>query len=116
MPTATETFFTELGKRGHEPLLRRVTGSIRFDIGSGRSVQRWVVDIDHGDITVSRRGRGGDCAVQTDTETFDRILEGHDSTMAAYLRGAIGAEGDPELLMLTQRLFSESAPVAAGRG
>lgn len=114
MPTATDTFFAELGRRGHEPLLRRVTGSIRFEIGEGRSVQRWLVDIDHGDVTVSKRARGGDCAVRTDTATFDRILQGSDNTMAAYLRGAIGAEGDPELLMLTQRLFG--GPERAGNG
>lgn len=116
MPTATETFFAELGRRGHEPLLRRVTGSIRFDVGEGRSVQRWLVDIDHGDITVSKRVRGGDCAVRTDTATFDRILQGDDSTMAAYLRGAIGAEGDPELLMLSQRLFVELPRTEADHG
>ncbi len=116
MPTATDTFFAELGRRGHEPLLRRVTGSIRFDVGEGRSVQRWLVDIDHGDVTVSKRGRGGDCAVRTDTATFDSILQGSDNTMAAYLRGAIGAEGDPELLMLSQRLFAGPERAGADHG
>jgi hypothetical protein len=96
--------------------MRRVKGSARFDIGSGRSMQHWLVTIDHGDVAVSRRARGGDCAIQTDTDTFERILTGADNAMAAYMRGAIGAEGKPELLMLFQRLFAGHANRVADHG
>jgi putative sterol carrier protein len=105
MPTATEDFFAELTKRGHEPLLSHTAGSIRFDIGTESRPQWWLVKIDKGDISVSRRQRAADCTVRTAPATFDNIVTGADNATAAFLRGEISAEGDYELLQLFQRVF-----------
>jgi hypothetical protein len=32
----TARFFAELAERGHEPLLRKASGSMRFDVVAGR--------------------------------------------------------------------------------
>jgi putative sterol carrier protein len=105
MPTVTEEFFAQLSKRDHDPLLRRTTGSIRFDIHTAGAPQRWLVDIDHGDIEVSHRTRRADCLVQGDLAAFEQIIGGSDNATAALLRGTIYAEGDFQLLTLFQRLF-----------
>ena len=42
----TATFFDALAERGHEPLLRGASGSVRFDIVDGRKIDRRLVVID----------------------------------------------------------------------
>ncbi|MEU7826341.1 SCP2 sterol-binding domain-containing protein [Catellatospora sp. NPDC049111] len=120
MPTATDQFFADLAQRGEEPLLRRSSGSIRFDIGAKGHVERWFVTVDHGRFAVSRRNQKADCAVLTDADVFENIVTGEDNAFAALLRGALEAEGDPELLLLFQRVFSgpvrSTHPAAVGRG
>ena len=39
-PSADPTvrFFDQLSRRGHEPLLRKLSGSVRFDIVDGKRV------------------------------------------------------------------------------
>jgi putative sterol carrier protein len=100
---AIEAFFTQLQARGHEPLLQRASGSIRFDVtddGPG-----WVVDIDHGDIRVSHRRAAGDAVVRTDKHTLREVVTGERNAMAGLLRGAFTVTGDAGLLMNFQRMF-----------
>ena len=105
MADATSEFFDELAERGHEPLLEHVTGTLRFDLGPGRKTDHWLVSIVKGDVSVSRESAPADCAVRMDRALFDGVASGRKNAVAALLRGAIGVEGDIELLMLFGRLF-----------
>lgn len=105
MADTTAEFFGELGGRGYEPRLRKASGTLRFDLRDRGSVDRWLVDVRKGDVTVSRRNVGADCIVSTDKALFDDIASGKTNAMAALLRGAADIEGDVELLVLFQRLF-----------
>lgn len=119
MPTATDQFFADLAQRGEEPLLRRSSGSIRFDLGEKGKLERWFVTIDHGTLAVSRRSQKADCSIQADTDVFEDIVTGKDNAFAALLRGALQAGGDPELLLLFQRIFEgpvHSTHPAVGHG
>jgi len=49
-------FFEKLGRRGHEPLLAKVTGRVRFDLVEGGRTDRWLVAVDKGDTAVSQMG------------------------------------------------------------
>jgi hypothetical protein len=102
---STAEFFEELGSRGHEPLLGKATGSARFDVLDAGRTQRWLLTIDKGDIGVSRRNAAADCVVRADKAFFDRAVAGERNFLAAVLRGEVGIEGDPKLLVLLQRLF-----------
>jgi len=102
---ATTEFFDELGARGHEPLLEKATGTIRFELTNGRRKARWLVTVKKGDVTVSHANARADCVVRTDEGLFEQIVTGEENVMAAMLRGAIGVEGKPDLLVLFQRLF-----------
>jgi putative sterol carrier protein len=53
---------------------------------------------------VSHRNAKADCVVRTESAVFDGIASGEVNPVAAVLRGAIGIEGNPELLMLLRRL------------
>lgn len=113
MVDATAEFFGELGGRGHEPLLNKASGTLRFDLRDGKRVDRWLVAVKKGDVTVSRRNVGADCVVSADRGLFDGVASGKTNAMAALLRGAMGVEGDVQLLVLFQRLFP--APPRARR-
>jgi putative sterol carrier protein len=102
---ATEAFFDELGRRGHEPLLGKVTGTIRFDLRHGEETDGWFVAVDKGHLKVSREGAKADCVLTTDKSVFDEVARGEVNPMAALLRGALAFEGNPELLVMFRRLF-----------
>ena len=105
MIDSTAEFFQELGRRGHEPLLEKATGIVRFDLVDGKRTDRWLVTLDKGDVSVSRKNAGADCIVRAERTVFDAMATGDVNGMAAYLRGELTLEGDPELLVLVQRVF-----------
>jgi predicted lipid carrier protein YhbT len=107
MSDATDWFFDDLARRGHEPALGHVTGRVRFDIVHAEREGHWLVVIERGDITVSRRkGKSAcDCSVRSDAELFERLARGEDNAMAATLRGALVCAGEVDLLLAVQRLF-----------
>jgi putative sterol carrier protein len=105
MKPSTEAFFDELGRRGHEPLLERVSATVRFDIGDEASVDHRYLRIDRGDLSVSGDDEPAACTVIIGDELLDDMIAGRTGAMAAFLRGALLVEGDPEVLVLVQRLF-----------
>jgi putative sterol carrier protein len=109
MKDPTTEFFDGLAKRGHEPMLRKATGVLSFDISDGASTAHWSVVVKRGDVSVSRAHDESDCTVTTNRPLFDAIVSGEKNAMAAILRGEVGVEGDPELLVLFQRVFAGPA-------
>ena len=109
---ATGDFFAELGRRGHEPLLQKLTGTFRFDV-TGEPDEHWFVGVSKGDITVSRRNDKADCSVRSDRDVFDAVVAGEANALAATLRGAVVIDGDLGLLAGFQRLFPGPPAVKA---
>jgi putative sterol carrier protein len=105
MTDSTPAFFHELGRRGHEPLLEKANGTVRFDLVGDSRTERWLVTLDGGDVFVSRKNVAADCVVRAERTLFDAIVSGEVNAMAAYLRGELTLEGDPELLLLFQRVL-----------
>jgi putative sterol carrier protein len=101
----TADFFAALKSRGHEPLLRKASGTVRFDITDGKRTERWLVELKKGEIAVSRRHTKADCVVSTDRALFERIASGEANALAALLREEMNVEGDINLLVLFQRLL-----------
>ena len=115
MSDPTGAFFTELGRRADQPMLRNATGSLRFDLADGTSEATWSVTMKKGEVSVSRTKGDADCVVTTNRPLFDAIVRGEKNAMAAVLRGEINIEGDPELLVLFQRVFAGPADSARRR-
>jgi putative sterol carrier protein len=105
MSDATAGFFEGLEQRGHEPLLDKVKGTVRFELTNGKTTKRWFIALDHCDIAVSQKTGKADCTARMPEALFKDIVSGRENAMAAFLRGAVAVEGDPELLILLQRLF-----------
>jgi putative sterol carrier protein len=98
-------FFEELERQGHVPLLEKANGTLRFDVVDGRRTAHWFVTSKKGDVTVSRQGDAPDCTVKADRELFEDITRGKVNAFAATLRGEVEIGGDPELMVLFQRVL-----------
>jgi putative sterol carrier protein len=110
-----DEFFDRL--TGDEPgtLLRRASGSLRIDLGSGATTERWFVTIKDGTASVSHRNAKADAVIRTSKDLFEGMVTGRVNAMAGALRGAVSLEGDPTLLVLFQRALP-GPPAAATRG
>jgi putative sterol carrier protein len=104
MADPTSDFFSRLGQPGARRL-GSATGSIRIDLDHGKATEHWLLVIDQGNISVSRKNVKADAAVHTDKEIFDQLARGEASPLASMLRGLVQAEGDAELIVLFQGLF-----------
>ena len=107
MADATAEFFEQLAEREHEPLLEKVTGTLRFDLKDNGRTARWRVAIKKGDVAVSRANEAADCVFRSDRSTFEKIVAGKANPFASMLRGTVDVEGDTELAVLFQRIFRE---------
>ena len=105
MSDVATAFFEGLAGHGPEPLLKRAKGKIRFDVLDDQRVDHWLVKIDRGDVVVSRDNKDADCVVRTDRATLDGIVSGRVNTLAAFLRGLLEVEGDPQLVVFFQRML-----------
>jgi putative sterol carrier protein len=105
MADPTTEFFDELSQRGHEELLRKASGSVCFEIGDGSKVGRWLLQIEKGQLAVSRKNAKADCVVRADRALFDKVATGELNAVAAVMRGELAVDGDWRLLVLVQRLF-----------
>jgi putative sterol carrier protein len=105
MSGATAAFFGELAERGHEPLLENTKGTLRLELADGKRVDRWFLEVDNGDLAVSRKNAKADCTVRAKKELFDGIAGGEVNATAAVLRGTLTIDGDVELMVRLQRLF-----------
>jgi putative sterol carrier protein len=66
-------------------------------------------------VSVSHKNAAADCIVRTESTVFEAILSGDANGMAAFLRGELTIEGNPELLVLIQRVFPAPAVRRARR-
>jgi hypothetical protein len=105
MTSPADEFFNELGQREREPMLEKVTGTIRFDLVQGVYTEHWLLSISHGDISISRDMTEADCYLRADRQLFDRIACGEEYLMAALLRGVVAPEGNLDLPVLFERLL-----------
>lgn len=105
MTDFTAEFFEDLAQRGHEPLLRNASGTMRFDIAGGKKTETWLVMIDKGDVSVSRSSGAADSTLVASKAVFDRLASGKASAVAEVLRGRLTIEGDWRLLVLFRRIL-----------
>ena len=106
MSDTTSEFFEDIARRGHDPSLEKASGTMRFDLVDQGKTTHWNVTIAKGDLSVSRKNGEADCVIRTDKDVFERIVSGELNPVAAMLRGNMGIEGDPQLVVLFRRLFT----------
>src|SRR6185295_17883372 len=104
MVDLTTEFFERLAG-APQPLLSRVTTTIRLDLEDGKSVEHWHLDIQQGTVSTARRKAKADAVLHLDRGLFERLVTGRANAMASMLRGLITIDGDTTDLVALQRLF-----------
>jgi hypothetical protein len=111
-----EEFFERLTRGGPDRLLRRADGSLRIDLTSGTTTERWFITMHAGDVSVSHRNAKADSVIRTSKDQFEGMITGRVNAMSAALRGVVSLEGDPGLLVLFQRALPGPSSTARGQG
>lgn len=115
MSEPIEEFFERL-TRSVPDRLRRADGSLRIDLTSGTTTERWFVTMHGGDVSVSHRNAKADSVIRTSKDQFEGMITGRVNAMSAALRGVVSLEGDPTLLVLFQRALPGPPSTATGHG
>ena len=115
MSKPIEEFFERL-TRSVPDRLRRADGSLRIDLTSGTTTERWFVTMHGGDVSVSHRNAKADSVIRTSKDQFEGMITGRVNAMSAALRGVVWLEGDPTLLVLFQRALPGPPSTATGQG
>lgn len=107
MMNPTAEFFDTLARRGHEPRLANVIGTLRFDLDRDGQRDHWFVDVRSGDVHTWRapEPRPADCVLRTTHAWFDRFVTGEENVLPALLRADAVAEGNLQLVVHFQRLM-----------
>jgi putative sterol carrier protein len=106
MADAVDDFFRDLDERGDEPLLRTVTGTVRFDVTDDAGTDHWLLALDRGSVSARHEGGQADCVIGGQEPLVGDIVQGRANAMAALLRGELSCTGDLELIFAVQRLFA----------
>jgi len=106
-----EDFFDGLARRGYEPLLRHVEGSIRFELVNGDETDHWWVGLDRGKVTVCHEDRMARSVSRQDRSTMVDTILGRRNPMSTFLQGDAGYRGDGESLLIFARLFPDRSLV-----
>jgi SCP-2 sterol transfer family len=96
--TATAEFFDQLGRRGHEPGLEEMDGTIRFDLRHEHGIDHWLVVVRNGDVRVTRDAGAADCVLHSDRSTFDQIVTGKLAPLPAWFRHLYWIDGNAALV------------------
>ena len=110
MPTSTERFFDRLASGESISIIGSAKGTIRFDLIDGRRTDHWRVALSRGTVAVTRSDEPADTVITAQRKDFDEVADGHINALAAGLRGLLGIEGDPAVLVRFQRLFPAGEP------
>src|SRR3989440_12980736 len=106
MIDTTEAFFAQLAKRGNEPLLHSVSGTIVWDIVDAGS---WFVAVKPGSLTVSRETAGADCVFACSREDFDRMVVGKQNPTSLFMQVRMKNAGNHGLAQICQRLVPDES-------
>ena len=88
--TARE-FFETLPARVNGAHAQGIDASYVFAIeGAGT----WTVEVADGKVAVVEGDKGGDCTISASESTFERIIDGRQNPLTAYMTGKIKVTGD----------------------
>lgn len=84
-------FFESLPSRANGKRAEGIEASYVFAIdGAGT----WTVKVGGGKVAVSEGDAGGDCTISASEATFEKIVEGRQNPLTAYMTGKIKISGD----------------------
>ena len=85
-------------------MLRKVSGTVRFDLVSGKTTERWLVAIRKGDGGVAQE-HSADTTIRLSRALFEAVASGETNIFSAMLRGEVVLEGDYRLMIMVRRVM-----------
>jgi hypothetical protein len=117
---ATQEFVSGLCAGGPYPTLARVRAIVRFEVTDGSPGEGWTLALADGTVRLADEAAEADCVFRADAATMDGLASGRVNGTAAILRGALVADGAPDVLAAIQALLpgppGSSGPGQAGEG
>ncbi len=101
-PSAKE-FFESLPSRANGTETAGMHASYVFVIAGGGT---WTVKVEDGKVTVTEGDTGGDCTISTSEATFERIVDGKQNPLRAYMTGKLKVHGDVSAALKLKHLFA----------
>jgi putative sterol carrier protein len=99
---AAKDFFDTLEAKADASKLAGMTNSYLFAIeGEGK----WLVTIADGALAVSEGEGSADATIETNSETFEKIVSGEQNPTTAYMTGRLKIKGDMGAAMKLQKIF-----------
>ena len=99
---AAREFFEGLEARADPAKLEGVENSYLFDIeGEGR----WLVVVSAGALSVTEGDAPADVTITTSGATFEKLRNGKQNPLLAYMSGKLKVDGDTGAAMKLQKLF-----------
>jgi hypothetical protein len=108
VPDLVESFFEELGRRGHDPLLDRVSSTGLFEVHDGERTDAWLVKVQGGYIAVSQGAGDADWVIHVDRKVLNQVITGEEGSLPAFIRGtlALKIKDQSARFFLLTRLFA----------
>jgi len=113
MSDTTQVFFDRLAKRGYEPLLHSISGTIQCDIEGAGS---WFVVVNNGSLSVSRDTVEANCMFACSQEDFERMVVGKQNPTTLFMQGKMKITGNLGLAQICQRLFPDESLASGEEG
>ncbi|MFG1953501.1 SCP2 sterol-binding domain-containing protein [Micromonospora sp. NPDC048830] len=113
MQKQIEQFFSDLGNRGHDPRLRRISGVVRFDIINGAERESCFVTVNAGDVAVTAEGPSPNAVLAATESVFAQLIN-RGEWFAAFLRGDLVTKGDYLLIDRLSIVIFPGPPDALG--
>jgi putative sterol carrier protein len=98
-------FFDGLERRGHEPRMEKIAGTVRFDLERDQRIEHWLLEVRHGELRMSREVVEADCVIHADRAVFDRMVTGQTKPLPAWLRNDVAVEGRLMYFLLLEKLI-----------
>jgi hypothetical protein len=120
MAGTTRELVNDLCAGGPYPTLARVRAVVRFEVTDGIPGAGWTLAVADGMIREGDDAAEADCVLRADAATMDGLASGRVNGTAAILRGALVADGAPDVLAAIQGLLpgppGSTGPPRGGEG
>ncbi|HEU0195007.1 MAG TPA: SCP2 sterol-binding domain-containing protein [Gaiellales bacterium] len=101
----TPEFVNDLCAGGPYPALAGIRAVVRFEVADGGPGAGWTLAIADGTVREADGATEADCTLRADASTLEGLASGRVNGTAAILRGALVAEGAPDVLAAVQGLL-----------
>jgi putative sterol carrier protein len=100
---SAKEFFESLPSRANGSETAGIHASYVFEIEGGGT---WTVKVEDGKVAVSEGDTGGDCRIATSEDTFERIVDGTQNPLTAYMTGKLKVSGDVSAALKLKSLLA----------